>query len=149
MTKGLSVGASCSRRHVSMKEWYVFGFFVHLPQFPLHGFQLSFLIVIWNLYIMANNSDHRHLLRLMGILDAISKLVRSFWCHNSSTDDYINSGQKQGAFTDFTLTCKGKDIPVHKIIVFSQSKVLRAACVSPSKVSAVQCQQERNQFNNA
>ncbi|KAG4261389.1 hypothetical protein FPRO04_10605 [Fusarium proliferatum] len=42
--------------------------------------------------------------------------------------DQINRARESGEFTDFTLTCDGRDIKVHKIIICSQSPVFRAAC---------------------
>lgn len=48
--------------------------------------------------------------------------------------DQINRARESGEFTDFTLTCDGRDIKVHKIIICSQSPVFRAACAGQFKV---------------
>ncbi|KAM5386330.1 hypothetical protein ACJA88_002480 [Fusarium oxysporum] len=45
----------------------------------------------------------------------------------------MQKAQKAGQFTDFAFLCKGKKIPVHKIIIFAQSKVFNAACTSDFK----------------
>jgi len=64
---------------------------------------------------MASDQRLAALARLQGVIDAISK------------------SQRQGEFTDFTLTCEGESFLVHKVIVCSQSTVLRAACSKPFK----------------
>ncbi|KAL7755172.1 hypothetical protein ACKLNR_014929 [Fusarium oxysporum f. sp. zingiberi] len=46
-------------------------------------------------------------------------------------DEFL--AQKAGQFTDFAFLCKGKKIPVHKIIICAQSKVFNAACTSDFK----------------
>ncbi|KAL5589527.1 hypothetical protein FOVSG1_011394 [Fusarium oxysporum f. sp. vasinfectum] len=46
-------------------------------------------------------------------------------------DEFL--AQKAGQFTDFAFLCKGKKIPVHKIIICAQSKVFNAACISDFK----------------
>jgi hypothetical protein len=68
---------------------------------------------------MASDQRLAALARLQGVIDAISK------------------SQRQGEFTDFTLTCEGESFLVHKVIVCSQSTVLRAACSKPFKHSPV------------
>ncbi|KAH7467802.1 hypothetical protein FOMA001_g15575 [Fusarium oxysporum f. sp. matthiolae] len=45
----------------------------------------------------------------------------------------MQKAQKAGQFTDFAFLCKGKKIPVHKIIICAQSKVFNAACTSDFK----------------
>ncbi|RKL27515.1 hypothetical protein BFJ72_g13102 [Fusarium proliferatum] len=47
--------------------------------------------------------------------------------------DQINRARESGEFADFTLTCDGRDIKVHKIIICSQSPVFRAACAGQFK----------------
>lgn len=41
----------------------------------------------------------------------------------------------EGKFTDFTLICEGERIEVHRVMVCSHSKVLRAACTGSFKAS--------------
>ncbi|KAK2686389.1 hypothetical protein QWA68_014552 [Fusarium oxysporum] len=45
----------------------------------------------------------------------------------------MQKAQKAGQFTDFAFLCKGKKIPVHKIIICAQSKVFNAACTNDFK----------------
>ncbi|QQK42181.1 BTB/POZ fold [Penicillium digitatum] len=41
--------------------------------------------------------------------------------------------QKSGEFTDLTFICEGESFNVHKVVVFSQSDVLHAACTGNFK----------------
>ncbi|KAI5460405.1 BTB/POZ protein [Mariannaea sp. PMI_226] len=40
----------------------------------------------------------------------------------------IASARENGEFTDFSFTCQGQTIPVHRIIICTQSPVFHAAC---------------------
>ncbi|KAK0631332.1 hypothetical protein B0T14DRAFT_559145 [Immersiella caudata] len=45
--------------------------------------------------------------------------------------------RERDEFTNFVLVCGTKRFPVHKIIIYSQSKVLRAACSKPFREAAI------------
>ncbi|KAL1969767.1 hypothetical protein VTN77DRAFT_7276 [Rasamsonia byssochlamydoides] len=47
--------------------------------------------------------------------------------------DAVSKSQQREEFTDFTLVCEGERFQVHKVIVCSQSAVLRAASMGPFK----------------
>ena len=44
--------------------------------------------------------------------------------------DSFRSALAEGEFSDLTIRCRNKDHAVHKVIVCSQSKFFRAACVN-------------------
>ncbi|KAL6405391.1 Kelch-like protein 21 [Ilyonectria robusta] len=52
---------------------------------------------------------------------------------STRTAKQIAEARENGKFTDFEFTCEGHTIPVHRVIICSQSPVLRAACTGEFK----------------
>ncbi|KAH6874682.1 BTB/POZ protein [Thelonectria olida] len=52
---------------------------------------------------------------------------------NSVKAHSLNRARERGEFTDLTFTCNGYSMPVHRVIVCSQSPVFRAACTGEFK----------------
>ncbi|KAH7243996.1 hypothetical protein MRS44_016942 [Fusarium solani] len=58
--------------------------------------------------------------------------------NSQQTISQIVKAREAEEFTDFVFVCEGQRIPVHGVIVCSQSPVLRAACTGPFKEASGQ-----------
>ncbi|KAH8658921.1 BTB/POZ protein [Ilyonectria robusta] len=66
-------------------------------------------------------------------MDKIAKYIHTSGLLNTIKSNSLNRLRENGVFADFEFTCDGHTIPVHRVIVCSQSPVFHAACIGKFK----------------
>ncbi|KAH6985582.1 BTB/POZ protein, partial [Ilyonectria destructans] len=60
--------------------------------------------------------------------EQIAKYIHTFGLLNTIKSNSLYRLRENGEFTDFEFTCNGHTIPVHRVIISSQSPVFHTAC---------------------
>ncbi|KAH6957694.1 BTB/POZ protein [Ilyonectria sp. MPI-CAGE-AT-0026] len=67
------------------------------------------------------------------IAEQITKYIHTIGLLNTIKSNSLGRLRENGEFSDFEFTCNGHTIPVHRVIVCSQSRVFHAACTGEFK----------------